>query len=73
MDFCTLGTPEYVLISKFPLSIGDFFMDNIAGHEAATVADNPNFKIYFNGESRFYIDGSTNRSKRLLCNDYDEI
>lgn len=75
IDFCTLGTPDYVLTGKFPPSTGHFYKDIIAGHVAArTVADDPDFKgIYFDGESHFYIDGSTTRNKRLLCLAYDDV
>ena len=38
------------------------------------MADDPDFKgIYFDGESHFYIDGSTTRNKRLLCLAYDDV
>ena len=74
LEWCTLGTPEYVLTGKFPPTKGHFYKDVIAGHVAASlVADDFNFKgIYWDGASHFYIDGSTTRTKKLLCLAYDE-
>lgn len=74
LEWCTIGTPEYVLTGKYPPSKGHFYKDIIAGHvAAAVVADDPNFEgIYFDGESHFYIDGSTTNNNKLLCLAYDE-
>lgn len=74
MEFCTIGTPDYIFTGKYPPSIGAFYKDIIAGHvAAASVANNPNFSgIYFDGESHFYIDGSTTKTKRVLCLAYDD-
>lgn len=74
VEWCTLGTPDYVMTGKFPPSIGHFYKDIIAGHVAASlVAGNKRFQgIYFDGESHFYIDGSVTYRKRLLCLAYDE-
>lgn len=74
LEWCTVGTPDYVLTGKFPPAKGHFFKDIIAGHvAAAVVADDPDFEgIYFDGESHFYIDGATTRNNRLLCLAYDE-
>lgn len=74
MDYCVLGTPEYIFTGKYPPSRGHFFKDIIAGHvSAASLAHDPKFGgIYFDGESHFYIDGATTKTKRVLCLVYDE-
>lgn len=74
IDFCTLGTPDYVFTGKYPPSRGKFYKDIIAGHVAASkVARNKEHKgVYFDGYSHFYIDGTAIKNKRLLCLAYDE-
>lgn len=74
LDFCMIGTPEYVFTGKYPPSTGHFFKDIIAGHvAAASLAHDSRFEgIYFDGESHFYIDGSTTKTKKVLCLAYDE-
>ena len=74
MDYCTLGTADYIFTGKYPPTKGKFFKDVIAGHVAAShVAKDPYFKgVYFDGYSHFYIDGTVNKNKRLLCLAYDE-
>lgn len=74
IEWCTLGTPEYMFTDKYPPTKGHFYKDVIAGHVAAAkVAGDRKFQgIYFDGESHFYIDGSTTRTNRLLCLAYDE-
>lgn len=74
MEYCTLGTSDYIFTGKYPPSIGKFYKDIIAGHVAASkVARDSSFKgIYFDGYSHFYIDGTVNKNKRLLCLAYDE-
>ena len=74
IEWCTWGTPEYVLTGKYPATKGYFYKDIIAGHVAASsVAGDRNYKgIYFDGASHYYIDGSTTRTHRLLCLVYDE-
>ena len=36
IQWCTLGTPDYVMTGKYPPSIGHFYKDIIAGHVAAS-------------------------------------
>lgn len=75
LDYCTLGTGDYIFTGKFPPTTGKFYKDVIAGHVAASkVARDRSLKgIYFDGYSHFYIDGTVNKNKRLLCLAYDEI
>lgn len=74
IEECTLRTPEYVLTGKYPPTKGHFYKDIIAGHVATSVvANDPNFEgIYFDGESHFYINGTTICTNRLLCLAYNE-
>jgi serine/threonine protein phosphatase 1 len=74
LDYCTIGTPDYIFTGKYPPSTGHFFKDIIAGHVAAShLAHDKRFSgIYFDGQSHFYIDGSTTKTKRVLCLVYEE-
>jgi len=67
--WCTWATPEYMLVGKYPPTTGNFYKDVIAGHvSASSVAGDSSLEgIYFDGQSHFYIDGSTTRTQRLLC------
>lgn len=73
-EWCTIGTPDYVMTGKFPPSIGHFYKEIIAGHVAAShLAGDLSFNgIFFDGESHYYIDGSTAKFRRVLCLAYDE-
>lgn len=74
IEYCTLGTPEYIFTGKFPPTTGHFYKDIIAGHVAASSfkRDFRTNDIYFDGKSHFYIDGSTAKTRRILCLVYDE-
>lgn len=73
-EWCTIGTPDYVMTGKFPPSVGHFYKDIIAGHVAAShLARDLSFSgIFFDGESHYYIDGSAAKFRRVLCLAYDE-
>lgn len=74
VEWCTIGTPDYVMTGKYPPTVGHFYKDIIAGHVAASlVAGDKDFKgIYFDGESHYYIDGQSGKNKRILCLAYNE-
>lgn len=67
-------TEPHVFVGKFPAATGPFFKDIIAGHVAASAmaGDREHEGIYFDGESHYYIDGSVQRTGKLLCLAYDE-
>lgn len=67
-------TEPYIFVEKFPAATGSFPKDIIAGHVAAsTAAGNRDHKgIFFDGESHYYIDGSVQRTGKLMCLAYDE-
>ena len=73
-EWCTIGTPDYVMTGKFPPTTGHFYKDIIAGHVAAShLARDLSFSgIFFDGESHYYIDGSAAKFRRVLCLAYDE-
>lgn len=54
-------TDENTFLWKFPAQTGKFCMDIIAGHVGTSqIAKNIRFHdIYFDGQSHYYIDGST--------------
>lgn len=74
IEYCTLATGDYIFTGKYPPTKGKFYKDIIAGHVAASkvAKDNSLQGIYFDGFSHFYIDGSANKNRRLLCLGYDE-
>jgi len=62
-DWWESGTPDYMLVEKYPASLGpipelDFKI--VAGHiGTASISGDPSFHdIYYDGESHYYIDGS---------------
>lgn len=67
-------TEPYWFVSKFPPSVGPCFKDIIAGHVAASTAarNREHEGIYFDGMSHFFIDGSVQRTGKLLCLACDE-
>lgn len=60
------GTPEHVFTQKYPAQMGHFYENYkiIAGHVGTSeIAGNNDFHdIYYDGESHYYIDGSTYRT-----------
>lgn len=67
------GVPDEYFIWKFPAQTGRFYMDIIAGHVATCdLACDPEYHdIYFDGESHYYIDGQTHRSRAIPVLMYD--
>lgn len=64
-DFWKHATEDFVFTEKFPAETGSFYKDIIAGHvSSATVAEDDSFlgKVFWDGESHFYIDGDTPKS-----------
>lgn len=73
-EWCTIGTPDYMMTGKYPPTVGHFYKDIIAGHVAAShLARDKRFSdIFFDGESHYYIDGTAAKFRRILCLAYDE-
>ena len=74
-EWCTIGTPDYVMTGKYPPSTGHFYKDIIAGHVAAShLARDKSFNdVFYDGASHYYIDGTAAKFKRVLCLAYDEV
>lgn len=69
-----LGTPDYYYVSKYPATKGRFYKDIIAGHiSSATVANDIRClgKVFYDGHSHYYVDGSIHQSKKLPVLVYD--
>lgn len=59
---------------KYPAETGAFYKDIIAGHvSTAEVADDASYlgKVFWDGQSHFYIDGETNKSNAIPLLKYD--
>jgi len=58
-DWWDTGTPDEMLLEKYPPQFGSFYMDIIAGHvSTSSVSENrEQHDIYYDGASHFYIDG----------------
>ena len=57
------GTPEYIMVGKYPASLGqipELDIMIVSGHiGTASISGDPSFHdIYYDGESHYYIDGS---------------
>ena len=74
-DLWKWGTPDYVFTGKYPMTFGKFYKDIIAGHiSTETISGKKGYnKIYFDGESHYFIDGSVLKTKtvQVLC--YDDV
>lgn len=72
-EYWEAGTPDYYYTGKYPAETGPFCINIVAGHiAAATVAGNLKHKgIYYDGESHYYIDGSTIQSGYVPVLMYD--
>ena len=60
-DLWNWGTADFVFMEQYPPQLGHFYMDIIAGHVGtSTISGNPEYHdVYYDGESHYYIDGST--------------
>lgn len=74
VEWCTFGTPDYVMTGKFPPAIGRFYKDIIAGHvSVSSLARDKHFRdIFFDGKSHYYIDGTSETIGKILCLAFDE-
>lgn len=72
-DWWPWGTPESTFVGKFPAETGPFYLDIIAGHVGTySLVGNPDYhKVFWDGESHYYIDGTTARSGCLPVLKYD--
>ena len=68
------GTPESMLVGKYPASTGRFYKDVIAGHiGVSTLAKDPNYHgVWHDGKSHWYIDGTVKNSGVIPILTYDD-
>lgn len=73
-DLWEWGTDDYTFTEKYPAQIGRFYNDMkiIAGHiGTAEISGDPRFHdIYFDGESRYYIDGTVSNQMNNIIGRY---
>ena len=69
-----VATADYYFTGKYPPTTGKFYKDIIAGHVAVETASNHKVcnKVFFDGMSHYYIDGSVVKHKKILVLGYDE-
>lgn len=72
-DWWAWGTPDSVFTGKYPAETGKFYKDVIAGHVGtASLAGDPDYhRVFWDGQSHYYIDGSTAESGCLPILKYD--
>jgi len=72
-DLWKWSTDDYMFTSKFPAQVGKFHKDIIAGHigTAGISGDSTFHDIYFDGQSHYYIDGTTLESGIIPILMYD--
>lgn len=74
-EYWKVGTEDSSFYDKFPPVQGSFIKDIIAGHAGVCgmyLSDDPNFhEVFWDGESHYYIDGSTPISGKLPLLKYD--
>lgn len=69
-DLWHLASEPWFFVSKFPAEFGTFYMDIIAGHVGTYAMCGEN-RVFWDGESHFYLDGTTERSGILPILKYD--
>lgn len=67
------GTSDWDLCGKFPATFGRFCKTIVAGHVGAwTLAGDPDYEgVFWDGQSHYYIDGSTQKTGRVNVLRYD--
>ncbi len=72
-DLWKHGTAEAMFTSKYPAETGSFYKDIIAGHVGTCgIAHDDHFHdVYWDGESHYYLDGTTVKSGKIPLLKYD--
>ncbi len=67
------GTEDWYFCGKYPQTTGTFYKDIIAGHiGTSSITGNKDYhKVFWDGESHYFIDGSTEFSKCIPLLKYD--
>lgn len=69
-EYWRVGTPRYFFYGKYPQAYGTFLKDIIAGH-VGTYQMCGEHRVYWDGESHFFLDGTTEVSKVVPVLKYD--
>lgn len=69
-EYWKVGTEDCVFHSKFPCTFGAFEKDIIAGHVGTYQMCGEN-RVFWDGQSHFYLDGTTEVSKTVPVLKYD--
>lgn len=74
-EYWKWGSEDYYFCCKYPHVTGEFYKDIIAGHiGTSTIADDENYhRVFWDKQSHFYIDGTTEISKSIPVLKYDTI
>lgn len=66
-DEWKVATPDETYLWKFPATTGSFVKDIVAGHAAvSTLANDKNYHcVFWDGQSHYYLDGSTEWSGQM--------
>lgn len=72
-EYWKWGSEDYYFCSKYPYVMGEFYKDIIAGHiGTSAIANDESFhKVFWDKESHFYIDGTTEISGCIPILKYD--
>lgn len=72
-EYWKWGTEDYFFCCKYPHTIGEFEKDIIAGHIGTyAIANEANYhKVFWDKQSHFYIDGTTELSKVIPILKFD--
>lgn len=69
-DLWRVGTPDYCFYGKFPATFGPFLKDVVAGHVGTYLMCEEN-RVFWDGDSHYYLDGSTEVSHYVPVLRYD--
>lgn len=69
-DLWRVGTPDYYFYGKFPATFGAFLKDVVAGH-VGTYLMCGEYRVFWDGASHYYLDGSTEVSRLVPVLRYD--
>lgn len=73
-DWWNVGTPDYYFTGKYPPTLGEFYMDIIAGHTATSsiVGEREFHDVFYDSQSHYFIDGGVERSSNIPVLVYDD-
>lgn len=69
-EYWNVGTPDYYFYGKFPATFGPFLKDVVAGHVGTYLMCEEN-RVFWDGASHYYLDGSTEVSHVVPVLRYD--